>query len=573
MRIMIGLTSNLLSSPEIPTFFLFFKTSNDIFPFMPRVKFTAMERFLNLFTRLRPGEGRSVVAFFTYALLMMLSYYILKTIREPLLLTGSSAEMKSYAYATIALLLLFIIPLYGLVFRHTGKQQLTRFITIFFLVNLVVFFLLGRAGVDIAFAYYVWVGIFNVMITAQFWAFAADSYNVKSGKRLFPVIMVGAALGGLAAPRMSGDLFPTLGPWLLLLLAAVLLALTIPCVGWARNAVPPGSRSHGSLPNAPEHGGVFGGFSLVFTDRYLFLLALLILLLNWVNTTGEYILAEVVVRHADALVAANPGIVKSEFIASFYGKFFFWVNLLTFFVQVFLVARITRWIGLRGAVLVLPVITLIGYGLVAFIPIFSIIRIVKVMENSTDYSLMNTTRHALYLPLSAAKKYEGKTAIETFFWRFGDLAQAGAIYAGLHWFQFDIAQFALFNVFLSLVWLGVAWQVARHFRARQRLVSDNQPPRLVYDPGERLLPPGQAFDFELLQGTFIDPDEGDVMTVTACLENGDELPAWLHFKPDALSFQGKTPPGVESETVVVLRATDFDGEWAEARLVLRHAVR
>ena len=106
---------------------------------------------------------------------------------------------------------------------------------------------------------------------------------------------------------------------------------------------------------------------------------------------------------------------------------------------------------------------LIGYGLVAFVPIFSIIRIAKVMENSTDYSLMNTTRHALYLPLSAAQKYEGKTTIEAFFWRFGDLAQAGAIYAGLHWFQFGIAQFAMVNIVLSLVWLGVAWQVARSY--------------------------------------------------------------------------------------------------------------
>ena len=48
---------------------------------------TPLDRFLGRFTQLRPGEGRSVVAFFSYALLMMVSYYILKTIREPLLLT------------------------------------------------------------------------------------------------------------------------------------------------------------------------------------------------------------------------------------------------------------------------------------------------------------------------------------------------------------------------------------------------------------------------------------------------------------------------------------------------------
>jgi AAA family ATP:ADP antiporter len=426
-------------------------------------QFTSLDRFFNRFTDLSPGEGKSVLAFFSYALLMMVSYYILKTIREPLLLTGSSAEMKSYAYAVTALILLFIIPLYGLVFRHTGKQQLTRYVTGFFLFNLLVLYLMGRAGMDIGFAYYVWVGIFSVMITAQFWAFAADSYNVKSGKRVFPVIMIGATLGGLLAPSMSGALFPIIGPWMLLLLAMALLALTLPCVGWARAAVPPGSRSYVRSADEKDHGGLLGGLSLVMTDRYLFLLALLIVLLNWVNTTGEYILAELVVRYADAAVAANSDVVKADFIAAFYGNFFFTVNLLTLLFQVFLVSRVILWIGVRGAVMVLPVIAIIGYGLVAFVPIFSIIRIAKVMENSTDYSLMNTTRHALYLPLSAAQKYEGKTTIEAFFWRFGDLAQAGAIYAGLNWFQFGIAQFAAVNIVLSLVWLGVAWQVARSY--------------------------------------------------------------------------------------------------------------
>ena len=184
------------------------------------------------------------------------------------------------------------------------------------------------------------------------------------------------------------------------------------------------------------------------------------MLLNWVNTTGEYILAELVVRHADAAVAAGSNVIKSDFIAAFYGNFFFTVNLLTLLFQVFLVARINPLDWNQGS----------GAGAAGdrhhrlrpggVIPIFSIIRIAKIMENSTDYSLMNTTRHALYLPLSAAQKYEGKTTIEAFFWRFGDLAQAGAIYAGLNWFQFGLAQFAMVNIVLSLVWLGVAWKVA-----------------------------------------------------------------------------------------------------------------
>ena len=535
-------------------------------------KLTPLDRFLAAFTRLRPGEGRSVLVFFTYALLMMMGYYILKTIREPLLLTGMPAEVKSYAYAVTALLLFFIIPLYGLVFRHTGKRQLTRYITAFFVANLLIFYLMGRAGLDIGFSYYVWVGIFSVMITAQFWAFAADSYNVKSGQRLFPLIMIGATLGSLAAPALSGILFPIVGPWHLMLAAMALLAMTLPFVAWGRASIPPGSHGHDEAGGERENAGLFGGIAFVLTDRYLFLMAILILILNWVNTTGEYILAELVVRHADARVVAEAGAVKADIIAAFYGNFFFTVNMATLLLQVFLVARIIRWIGVRGAVLVLPVIVLIGYGLVVFIPIFSIIRVIKIIENSTDYSLMNTTRHALYLPLSPAKKYEGKTTIDAFFWRFGDLAQAGAIYVGLNWLHFDIKHFAMMNMFLAVVWLWVAWQISRYYRGKELMAGNNMPPRLYHRMEDRTLLPGTPFEFQLPADTFIDPDEGDVLTISAHQAEHDDLPAWLDFEPETLGFSGIPPVGAETDTRLVLRATDFDGAWAEGKLVLRHSI-
>ena len=70
------------------------------------------ERFLGLFTTLRPGEGRCLSLFLLHAFLLLCSYYVLRTLREPLLLANGSAELKSYAYATVAVVLLGLIPLY-----------------------------------------------------------------------------------------------------------------------------------------------------------------------------------------------------------------------------------------------------------------------------------------------------------------------------------------------------------------------------------------------------------------------------------------------------------------------------
>jgi len=181
---------------------------------------------------------------------------------------------------------------------------------------------------------------------------------------------------------------------------------------------------------------------------------------------------------------------------------------------------------------------------------------------------MNTARHALYLPLTAAQKYEGKTAIEAFFWRFGDLLQAGAIYVGLNWMQFDIREFAMLNVVLSAAWLAVAWELARQYRAKELAASPRRPPQLLHHPHQRVLQPGQPFSFVLSSGTFAEADVGDVLSFTVHPDGADDLPPWLHFDAETLGFSGVAPAVPVPDTVLIVRATDFDGGWVEGRLVL-----
>jgi ATP/ADP translocase len=245
-----------------------------------------------------------------------------------------------------------------------------------------------------------------------------------------------------------------------------LLVATLPLVQWTRSSVPTRSRAAPDTGSSPVN--PFGGFSLVVRDRYLLLVALLIVLLNCVNTMGEYLLSDLVIRHADAQVAGDPSLDKGQLIGEFYADFSLAINVLTVFTQLFLVGRLFRWIGVHGALLVLPVVALLGYGLVAFVPIFGLLRVVKIFENSGNYSVMNTARQALFLPLSTDGKYEGKIATDTFFWRFGDLVPAGIVFVGLTWLDFGTQQFALVNIGLSLVWLAVAVRLAKRAPATDR---------------------------------------------------------------------------------------------------------
>jgi AAA family ATP:ADP antiporter len=539
---------------------------------------TPFERLLTLVTRVRPGEGRSAFLFFLHGFLLLFSYQVVKALREAFMLTKFSAEVRAYAVALIALLLMVLVPLYAVVRRRLDGERLLAAVTAFFALNLLIFWAAAVAGLPIAFPFFIWVSIFGVMVIAQLWAFAADSFNLKSGQRLFPVIMVGANLGALAGAKGAQLTVATLTPVGLMLVATLLLLATLLVAGPERRAVPPGSR-----PVLVGHGApvprLMGGISLVLRDRYLLLIALLVVLLNWINTTGEFVLADFVQRDAAQRVAASGGVLDAgTLITEFYGNFQFWVTALGLAIQLLLVARIYRRVGVRGALLVHPVIVGLGYGLIAlgpmlggFVPVFTLVRLVKIAENGVDYSLMNTTRHALFLPVDRDSKYEGKTAIDSFFWRFGDLIQAGVVFAGLHWLGWGAPQFALLNLLLALVWIGLAVAIGREFGRKAAENVINVAPEVGTPIPDVTCPPGTAVEHRVPVDAFVDADPGDVLHLVARLADGRPLPAWLQFDPRAWRFSGRAPAGFTGEITIEVLASDVDGLEVASTFRLRSA--
>lgn len=538
------------------------------------------ERILSLFTRVRPGEGRSAFLFFAHAFLLLFSYQIVKALREAFMLTRYSAEVRAYAVALIALILMLLVPAYGAVRRRLDGERLLRAVTVFFAANLLVFAAAAWSGLSIAFPFYVWVSIFGVMVVAQLWAFAADSFNLKSGQRLFPVIMVGANVGALTGAKSAQLAVASLTPVGLMLVATVTLATTMLFAGPERRMVPDGSRAI-----AAEHGThmprLLGGIGLVLRDRYLLLIALLVVLLNWINSTGEFILADFVQRDAVARATASAGALQQrELIAAFYGNFQFWVTVVGLFIQLFLVARIYRHLGISGALLIHPVVVALGYGLLAlspvlggFVPILTLIRLVKIVENGTDYSLMNTTRQALFLPVDRDAKYEGKTAIDTFFWRFGDLIQAGVLFAGLHWLNWSAVQFAFLNLLLAVAWIGLAVAIGRRFGEKARDNVINVAPEAGLPIPDLLYEPGRPFAHAVPEDAFRDSDPGDVLHLVAGLADGRPLPRWLRFDPGSRTFSGIGPEEEREEIRITVTASDVDGMQATSVLVVRRVIR
>jgi AAA family ATP:ADP antiporter len=421
-----------------------------------------LDRVLGVFTEVRPGESLTALLLMLNMFFLLAAYYLLKTIREPLILNArGGAEVKSYAAAATAGLLMLLVPAYSAIAARVSRVKLLNGVTLFFIGCLLVFFGLNQAGVPIGVPFFIWVGIFSLMAIAQLWAFATDVYTVRQGKRLFAIVGFGASLGAIVGSFATGQLVKVYGPYPFMLGAAALLALCLVLTNAVNTREKKGRGS--AKPSNPS--GERSGFTLVFTNRYLLLIALLMLVYNLVNTTGEYILGKTVLSLYERAhgAAAAGGLDESKVIGEFYGNFFTLVNILAGLFQAFVVSRILKYFGVRVALFILPAVALIGYTGMAFIPLLAFIRTAKLAENSIDYSLQNTTKNALYLPTSREAKYKAKQANDAFFVRFGDVLSAGLVFAGTRWLSFGSRQFALVNVALIGVWLFLAYLIGRQF--------------------------------------------------------------------------------------------------------------
>jgi AAA family ATP:ADP antiporter len=489
-------------------------------PLRSDVRYHPGYRFLRLFADIHQGEASKALLLALNVFLLLLAYYILKPLRESLLLVDKeSAAVKSYLGGAQAILFVFVIKAFSRLASKVPRHILITWTTSFFISNLVVFYFLHMGGMAVkpmGILFFIWVGIFNYFVIAQFWGFANDLYTDEVGKRTFPLVALGATLGGLVAtlPFMKKlrDILGGNWEFKLMLIAGCILFL---CIVLARiihrrdvrktceerEKGLAGAAEKACVQEQPLKAG--GGFRLIFKSRYLLLIAVMIGLYNFVNATGEFIISTATINQsitdqgakpagklppqpaslanglpADAVQAGSPDVppkTESKAIHSAFMNYQFLTNLIALIIQLFLVSRIFKWVGVGGALLFLPLIALGGYALISFGAVLVLVRWVKAMENGTDYSLQNTTKAALFLVTKREEKYKAKAAIDTFFVRGGDTLSALAVLVGTQFLRVRSERYALLNVVVLIVLIAVCLKILQAYKRRKAAADAASP--------------------------------------------------------------------------------------------------
>ncbi len=435
-----------------------------------------VQRVLALVTDVRPEETATALLMTLNGFVLLMAYSCIKPVREALILEhAGGAEYKVYMAAGTAVVLLGAVPAYARVSRNLPRNRLVVGVTLFFASHLIGLYALALTvgnTLALALGFYLWIAVFNMMIVAQFWAFANDLYSERAGKRLFPLFGVGTSVGAVAGAAVAKALIDRTGALSMMPIAAVLLVVSAAITQWTHRR----EVGHALDAAARERATtVIGGsaaeaFRTVLAQRYLLLIAVFSLVFTMVKTNGDYILARVARDAANSAVSAgalHPRQVE-DYIGNIFAGYSLWVDSLSLLIQTFVVSRLVKRRGLGFSFAVLPVIALADAALMLVAPVLASVRWGKTAESATDYSLNNTIRNILWLPTSRRAKYLAKQTIDTFFVRAGDVSSAALVYLVVERLGGSVRTIATADVGLTAVWLLLARAILKENKSLLR---------------------------------------------------------------------------------------------------------
>lgn len=453
----------------------------------------AAARVLGLVTRVERSEVGPALLLCGGMFLVLAAYYLIKPAREGWLsvsLFGSltKIELKAYSSFGQVILLALLLPAYTRLVSRWPRARIVSAVTLFLTLQLVAFWLLhpGLLFPRVPFAgvlFYLWVGVFNVFIVSQFWAYVADFYTRERGRRLIPLVALGANAGAVVGAWLAERLVRAHGVsgFTLLLLAALPLLASLALLLRAERVGPTGRGLSEPAGTDPPVGGsvsgrVEGAFELIRRYPLLVWIAASTAIFGWVGANGENLLFASVQTaidlEADTLgfadLAARDDFVRQE-TTGFYGNFYFWVNLSSLLLQSLVASRLLRVGGFASIWLCLPLLSVFGYLAMAIHPVLAVIKTVKVAENATNYSIQNTARGVLWLPTSSEMKFKAKQVIDTVFVRTGDGLAALTVLIGVDLLGVLPVRLFWLNAILAALWVVMAIRV---LRAREAFVEE-----------------------------------------------------------------------------------------------------
>lgn len=413
-----------------------------------------------------PSERAALLLGFAFHFCVLASYYLVRPLRDSLGLEGGADKLQWLFTATFVVMLL-MVPLFGALVSRLPARRFVPFIYRLISVSMLAFGVLIAnhiAPVTVGRVFFVWVSIYNLFIVSIFWSVLVDRFSSEQGQRLFGFIAAGGTLGTFIGPLLAATMAKTLGPVALTLAAAVLLEGAVRCYRALLTRTQPRTRLRSGDPAQEDRkmgGSILAGLTLIFRSRYLLGLAS-IMLLHTSAATLLYFEQARVVANSYADVGSRT---------QFFAVVDLIVSALTLIFQLILTAPLIRMIGVGGALVTLPLATVVAFAAMVLAPVPTTVALAQGLRRAVEFAIVRPAREVLWTVVSREEKYKAKNVIETLVYRGGDAA-SGWLSAGLTALGAGFGLVAVVIVPFAGLWAWLCLWLARRQTQTQTQTTD-----------------------------------------------------------------------------------------------------
>jgi len=427
-----------------------------------------MKRILTKLVDVKPDEIRALLMAFVFNFVVLGGYYVIRPIRDEIG-ADRGVENLPWMYTGTLIGMLIANALYAAIVARMSRRRFIPVAYRFAIANLFVFFLLMRwmaaaqERAILAPIFFIWVSVFNLFATTMFWSFMADVFAPEQGKRLFGFIAVGGSIGGIVGGFVTSSLAGKLSTGLFLLITAVMLEVAAQCV----HRFPADFRTHDKQSEEPIGGKFWEGATHIARSPYLLGLAAFLIIYTITNTWAYFQQSDLA-GHQLHDRAARTSFLANIDIA---------VNTITVMIQVFLTGRLMKWFGVGITLVLMPLLSAIGFAAIGFAPILTVLATFQILRRATGFALLRPAREVLFTVLLREDKYKAKSLIDTFGYRLGDITGAWS-YPLMQWLGLGLVGISWVAVPFAAIWCGLSIWLGR----KQRQLADAKRTQTVAVP-------------------------------------------------------------------------------------------
>lgn len=411
-------------------------------------------------------EWKATAVSFLFVFILMLSYFILRPVRDAMASDWSDLEV-SFLWNINFFISAILVAIYGLAVSRIKFKILVPSVYACFAASFISYYFLAgtvsdRTTIDKAF--YVWVSVFSLFHVSVFWSLMADTFTQEQAKRLFAIIAAGASLGAILGSAVAAAFAKRVGVDMLMLVASCGLVFVIPLVFYIYRLKQHELGNTGvsaDLSQAKLGGHWWQGFKTVLTNPYLMSIAVFLVLYTFI---GSFVYFE-----QKNLLAEYTREERTQIL----GGIDWLVNTLTFGIAFFATSRIVRKFGMPTTLALLPVFVVVALLILAFAPVLTVLLALQVARRSGNYAITRPAREMLFTEVSQEDRFKAKPVIDIVLYRGGD-AVSSLAFAGLtQGLGLGLAAVSIVGAGIAAVWAWVGVWLGRKYDGKVRESEDN----------------------------------------------------------------------------------------------------